>query len=156
MIDLAVLDLLADAHNPLLGIIAAALVASAAVQGQWRLTLLRVVGVAAALGAAYGVRAIDQQTGWWSRIGLDYSTQAAVALAAITYLVSQAPRLWAIWIACLAGYLMLLVALGHTPGDLASTCLAIALPLLPLSWRIGRASHRGPSRPGTAAPLESP
>ena len=143
----ALLDLLAELHNPLLGLIAAALIVSAALQRRRRLALLRVAGALTALSVVYATALLDQRLEIWPALGLDYATHIAVALAAATYLTAQAPRLWAIWTASFGGYAWLVVHLRHhTPDDLVSTCLAVGVPLAAAAWWIGRASHGLPVR----------
>lgn len=142
MLDYAALDVLADSHNPLLAVVALALIVSAVAQRRGRLALLRLAGVLAALAVVYGFKLADDRLGLWPRFGVDYATHTAVALAAATYLVAQAPRLWAFWIASFAGYTWLVLHQRyHTPADLLSTCAAVAGPLLAAAWWIGRASH---------------
>ena len=98
----------------------------------WARTLASVVVV-------YAVMYTDNRLGLWPRLGLDYSTHTAFAVAIITSLAVVSFRWLFFLIPCLIGYAGLMLYLGyHTMVDILTTALVIA----PVTWgihRIGRA-----------------
>ena len=75
------LDRVADAHNPLLGVMWALLCLAPLFRRQWGYASARfVVGICALL-VAYGLMWLDNAAVLWPRLGWDYSTHTAVAVA---------------------------------------------------------------------------
>jgi hypothetical protein len=157
------LDRVADAHNPMLGCLWFALVGAALLRRQGREAARRAAVGLACLVVAYGLEYVDIATGLWPRLGLDYSTHTAVAVAMVATLRAGA-RGAGLFAACTTAlYVPLMIHQGyHGVGDILSTAAAVALIVaLPARWtaaplRIGedvapRPAHdraRGPGRGG--------
>lgn len=133
------LDLIADAHNPLLGLLWIALVLHAGSMRRWRLAAHRGLRGLLCLAVAYGLEHVDNATGLWPRLGLDYSTHTAVAMAMLATLWATSRGAGWLALATVALYLPLMLHQGyHGPGDIASTTLAVGLLLFPPAWRARR------------------
>lgn len=135
------LDLVADAHNPLLGLLWIALVARAASMRRWRTCVHRAARGLLCLFVAYGLAHVDAQAGLWPRLGLDYSTHAAVAVAMVaTLLAISRVAGWAA-VATFALYVPLMLHQGyHGVGDVLSTAAAVGVVVVPPAWRARRAA----------------
>ena len=126
---MTVIEILCEAVIPVLGL----LLIAAAYPGRVRVTLRR---VAASLGWAYLLHFTDQWLDLWPRMGLDFSTHSAVAIA-VGMTLAGAGRKWLIativlWIA----YAAMMMYLGyHTGADIGTTVLAV-LPGVVLCQRI--------------------
>ena len=135
MLSYDTLDRIADAHNPLLGAAWLALSLAPLVARRWRLALARVVLGIACLLVAYGGMWVDDALHLWPRMGLDYSTHTAVALAMVATLGAVAWRLGAAAGGLFCAYALLMVHQGyHTPGDIFSTALAAGVPVFVVAW----------------------
>lgn len=130
------LDTIADSVNP--GLVCLALICpwlsrvTLRNQGSawyfWARTLASVVVV-------YAIMYTDNRVGLWPRLGLDYSTHTAFAVAIITSLAVVSFRWLFFLIPCLIGYAGLMLYLGyHTMADILTTAVVIA----PITWRIHR------------------
>ena len=146
MPDYATLDAIADAHNPMLGLVWAALVLQALVARAWTIAGGRLALGLVALAVAYGLMALDAATGLWARFGLDASTHVAVAVAMIAWFAVASRAAGLFTFATFALYVpLMLYQRYHSAGDIATTALATALPMLPLAWG-ARRWLRCPSR----------
>lgn len=149
------LDLIADAHNPLLGLLWIALVAHALRERRLRTATHRALRGLLCLAVAYGLEYVDLATGLWARLGLDYSTHTAVAVALVA-------TLWAIsriggWlaVATFALYAPLMVHQGyHGIGDILGTTLAMGLFVAWPAVRTRRAALRPGSRLAVAPAVD--
>jgi len=129
------LDHLADAYNPVLAAAWLLLVGHALVFRRWRAALARVALGLGALLVAYGGMWLDDALGVWPSMGLDYSTHAAVALALCAALWVLARRSRIVVAVSLAAYCLLMVYQRyHTPADIASTLLVVAVPMAGVVW----------------------
>jgi hypothetical protein len=152
MLSYETLDRIADAHNPLLGLLWITLVMRALASRRWRTGAYRALTGLYTLVVAYGMEHVDIATGTWPRLGLDYSTHTAVAMAMVA-------TLWAIsrvggWlaVATFALYVPLMLHQGyHGPGDILTTTLAVGALTFPLAWRVRR-SLLARARPIAAPP----
>src|SRR3569833_3144694 len=88
------LDRIADAVTPtlaVLALIAPWLPMYSAAAAPWK----RILATLLCVGAEYAGMALDQYTGAWPAMSLDYSTHSAVALA-LLFSLSQLSRRWLI------------------------------------------------------------
>lgn len=131
MLSYEILDAIADAYNPLLGVISLALIAAPLFSRRWRATGIRGLHLTVGLVIAYGLMFLDNALGIWPRFGLDYSTHTAVACVLAVFLAVHAPRLVWLWIGSLVAYLVLMLYQGyHVPLDVATTAVVVAAPLI--------------------------
>jgi hypothetical protein len=80
------------------------------------------------LAAAYALAGLDAALHLWVRLGLDYSTHTAVAVALAASLGLWRRRLLAPLILVVAGYAVLMVRLRyHTLGDITTTAAVVAV-----------------------------
>lgn len=127
------LDSIADSINPICGIVALLVPwVKRARRGRAALTLNALTIVAVAI--AYCLQALDGATHLWSRVGLDYSTHAAVFIAIASSIWQHGiPWRWSI-AGIGVGYAILMLVQGyHSVLDIVSTGTVIA-PLLILFW----------------------
>lgn len=140
MPDYATLDAIADAHDPMLGLVWAGLVLQALVRRAWRVAAARVTMGSLALVVAYGLMAIDSATGLWARAGLDASTHVAVAVAMIAWFAVASRAAGAFTMATFALYVpLMLYQRYHSLADIVTSALATVALMLPLAWA---ARHR--------------
>lgn len=138
------LDFIADAINPSLLVLA--LVASWLQQGKppwafWGRIFLSLVVV-------YGMMFIDNQFQLWPRLGWDYSTHTAFAVAVIVSLGMFHRRWFLILIPVLVIYAALMMILDyHSLADIVTTTLVIA-PLTALIQGLGRSKPALPAETG--------
>jgi hypothetical protein len=128
------LDGLADAVNPALGICLLIFLFGATRRREisWRTWVAALLGVA----VVYLLQNLDHYGHWWKRIGSDYSTHSALALALAIPIGILRPKLWPTLLAVLLGYAVLMMILGfHTLLDISTTALVIA-PIVVLLQRI--------------------
>lgn len=132
-----VLDRIADAHNPLLGLIWIALVFASLLRRRWG-----DAGRGAGLGlfclvVAYGLEYVDVATGLWPRMGLDYSTHTAVAVAMVATLFATSRTAGRVAMALFVLYVpLMLYQRYHGPGDIVTTVLAVGLVVAWPAWRL--------------------
>lgn len=156
MLSYETLDWIADAHNPLLGLVWITLVVRAFGARRWRTGAYRAGFGLYTLVVAYGMEYVDIATGAWPRLGLDYSTHTAVAVAMLA-------TLWATsrvggWLAVVtfASYVPLMLHQGyHGPGDILSTTFAVGALTLPLATRPRRALSRRAVPHGPPTPVDA-
>jgi hypothetical protein len=140
-----VLDVIADAINPSLLVLA--LAASWLQYGKppwffWGRILL-------SLGVVYGMMFIDKQFQLWPHWELDYSTHTAFAVAVIVSLGMWHRRWFLILIPVLVIYAALMMILDyHSLADIVTATLVIA-PLTALIHGLGR---RKPTSPAETRP----
>jgi hypothetical protein len=129
------LDAIADANNPLLGVVCALRLAWLLSRKQWAYSARMVVFFGCALIVAYGWEKIDLRLMLWPRIGLDYSTHTAVAVA-VTYVIflfwREARIVWLVWL--LAYAVLMLWQRYHSVGDIVTTAVVVVMSLLPCAW----------------------
>ncbi|GAB2509049.1 hypothetical protein [Lysobacter humi (ex Lee et al. 2017)] len=139
MPDYATLDAIADAHNPMLGLVWAALLVQALLRRAGPVALARIAAGAVALVVAYGLMAIDTATGLWGRAGLDASTHVAVAVAMITWFAFASRVAGAFTLATFALYVPLMLHQRyHSAGDILTTAFATLALMLPPAWVLRR------------------
>lgn len=145
MPDYETLDRIADAHNPLLGLLWLALVLRALLSRRRRTAAVRALFGAYSLLVAYGLEQADIAAGLWPRLGLDYSTHTAVAVALVATLLATTRLIGLLALASFAAYVPLMIHQGyHGPGDVLTTTLAVALFVAAPAWRMRRtALQRG-------------
>lgn len=139
-----ILDLLADAIDPLLALFA--LAAPALWRRGRRQTIFYYLAGVLGMAVVYGVWALDGWLGLWARWGMDYSTHTAFAVSvAITLGSWRKEWRWAL-AAVVVGYAFLLRHLGyHDVPDMAtSTVVAATTALFHLSLRAPLGSRISP------------
>lgn len=140
------LDAIADAYVPALGLAWLLACVAGARRHGWPAGGARLLLGLLGLGLAYGVGWLDARGALWARLGLDYSTHSAVAAAMVAALATGLPRLrWPLGLSLLAYVLLMLYQGYHTLADIASTLAILAVPLcglaLALQPRIARARN---------------
>lgn len=136
-----ILDTIADAVNP--GLAALALIFPWLNRGAfrnkgaawyfWLRTLMSLVIV-------YVILFADNRFDLWPRLGLDYSTHTAFAVAIITSLTVVSRRWLLLLIPILVGYAALMMYLGyHSLEDILTAALIIG----PITWGIHQISRAG-------------
>jgi hypothetical protein len=139
MLSYETLDRIADAHNPLLGLVWIALVLRALAARRWRTGAWRALIGLYTLVVAYGMEYVDIATGAWPALGLDYSTHTAVAVAMLATLAAISRVGGWVAAATFALYVPLMLHQGyHGPGDILSTTLVVGALTLPPAWRARR------------------
>ena len=139
------LDCIADAHNPVLGLLWIALVLRAFASRRWRTGAWRALFGLYALVVAYGMEQVDIATGAWPRLGLDYSTHTAVAVAMVATLLATSRIGGWLAVVSFALYAPLMLHQGyHGVGDILSTTLVVGALTLPPAWRARRVLIRRP------------
>lgn len=129
------LDKVADAYTPLLGVAWLALIGQSAIFRQWRRAFWRLVLGLSALVIAYSFMWADNAFLWWPSVGLDYSTHSAVALALAAAIGASSPGLrLPVAATVLAYFLLMLHQQYHTVADIVSTSAAVAAPLAALVY----------------------
>lgn len=117
-------DLLADAIDPLLALLA--LAAPAFRRRAWRRVLFYYLAGVLGMAVVYGVWALDGWLGLWARWGMDYSTHTAFAVSAAITLGFWVERWrWGL-VAVVVGYAFLLGYLGYHDGADMATSVAVA------------------------------
>jgi hypothetical protein len=138
------LDRIADAYAPILALVVLLLVCRTFVLRSWRIGLIQAgLGIGTLL-IAYGLMWLDNVYRFWPMLGLDYSTHTAVAFAlgATLFTISRPLRLVAV--ASLAAYILLMLYQQyHTVGDIASTLVAVAIPVCTLAYALQRMADDG-------------
>lgn len=137
MLSYDVLDTVADAINPALGLLT--LLVPWIRRKQWRAAVLINVLTLIAVGFAYALQAIDKSLGLWSAVSLDFSTHAAVfcAIASALWHLEKPVRA-AVAVLALAYATLMLLQRYHSLLDLATTAAVMAVPLLLLRWWASR------------------
>lgn len=124
-----ILDLLADAIDPLLALFA--LAAPTLRRRAWRRALYYYLAGSLGMAVVYGIWALDGWLGLWARWGMDYSTHTAFAVsAAITLSFWMKAWRWALAMV-VVGYAFLLRHLGyHDVLDMATSAAVAATTVL--------------------------
>ncbi len=132
------LDAVADTYTPLLflGYLAFAVI-------YWRRgdRLAALKGLAGVL-VAYILMFIDNALHLWPKIGLDYSTHSAVALALIAFLVHKRP--WdnpvalGLWLSLVLYYALEVYQRYHSVMDIVTTTLVVGPLIILVYWAIGK------------------
>lgn len=131
------LDRIADAYNPLLGLMWLLLSGWAFARRGWRAGLASMGLGLATLIVAYGLMAIDNKLKLWSAMGLDYSTHTAVAFAVVATIVTIERRLRiALPLSLLAYCALMLYQRYHSVADMATTMAALTLPIGALAYAL--------------------
>jgi hypothetical protein len=138
MLNYQTLDAIADAVNPVMGVVALLfpwLRPSLRVQRALIMDLLTL----AAVGLAYAVMAVDASVGLWGRLGLDYSTHAAVyiAIASALWQYGGVGRLLGSIVGVAYAALMLWQKY-HAVLDIVATAAVMLSLLMLFWWLIGR------------------
>jgi hypothetical protein len=137
------LDPVADAVNPLLGLVLFGLAVQAWRGGQRRAALGLPITLVLCLAQAYGLAYLDRALGVFALFGLDFSTHGAVHLAAWAALLVWHPRGWPWALAVTLAYHALMAAQGyHTAFDLLGTAAVVGLPLSLLGTALRPAARR--------------
>jgi hypothetical protein len=129
------LDWIADSVTPtlaVLALIAPWLPMYSAAAAPWKRVLATLICVA----VAYAGMALDQLTGAWPAMSLDYSTHSAVALA-LLFSLAQLSRRWLIAsiVIGVSYAVLMLYQRYHTVADILSTAIPAGL----IYWAIWRA-----------------
>lgn len=125
------LDAIADAYCPLMGLMSLGLVVFPLQKKDWKGALKRLLLFLSFLLLVYGLMFTDQALDIWPRMGLDYSTHAALALACVCFLSLTAKRLTGVWGASFVAYAgLMLYQRYHTLADVLTTAIVV----LPLFW----------------------
>jgi hypothetical protein len=129
------LDRIADSHNPFFGIIWLLLCIVPLLHRQWARAAGRFgIGVGALI-VAYGLMWLDSVTGLWSRIGLEYSTHTAVAVALASAIFASSRGIGIAAYVLLGLYIsLMLYQRYHTVPDIASTAVAVGGPVFLLVY----------------------
>ncbi len=130
-----VLDAIADSVNPILTVIALGIIVV-----EWRRrepakALAFAIATALGLGCIYAIAAMDQRWQLWRQFGGDYSLHSAYAASVGTSLLLRR-RAWIVpVVACLVGYLAMIVFMGyHRTIDVVAAGLLGAVLTLP--WHL--------------------
>lgn len=135
MTSFEVLDKVADAYTPLLGLVWLALVSQSAIPGRWRQALWRLAIGLCGLIVAYSLMWADSAFGLWASVKLDYSTHAAVAFVLAVAIGASSHKLRLVVAATLLAYLFLMLYQKyHTVADIASTLAVVAGLLAMLAY----------------------
>lgn len=141
------LDLIADTYVPLLAITWLALTLTPLLSRHWRLCAARAALGLATLIAAYGLMAIDAALQLWPRFGLDYSTHTAVALALVVTITAASRRIGLVAAALFSLYVpLMLYQRYHSFADIATTALAVGVPIVAAVLALRRFLRPAPSR----------
>lgn len=129
------LDAIADANNPLLGVVCLCRLLWLLWQRRWNCAA-RMTGLfVCVIFIAKAMEKIDIAFSIWPSAGLDYSTHTAVAVAASSVLLCFWTRWWMVWALWLGAYFALMRWQDyHTWGDMLSTLLVVSVCILPLAW----------------------
>lgn len=121
------LDAIADAHDPMLGALWIGLSLFPLLALRWRTAAARALLGLACLLPAYALMWLENATGAWAAVGLDYSTHTGVALAMVVTLAVIHRRAGRLALSTFAAYVPLMVIQGyHTIVDIGATALAVA------------------------------
>jgi hypothetical protein len=129
-LDYATLDAIADAYIPALAVAFIGIFVARTLTKQlaWRESIRVFLFGAILLSSAYALMFADNYYHLWPRVNLDYSTHTAVALALAFALGVLWKRYWWVWvITSMAYFLLMLYQRYHTPLDIATTAVSIAL-----------------------------
>jgi hypothetical protein len=151
MLDYATLDLIADAHNPLVLLVALLGAAAPAAGRNWRLAGARLGALALLVALVYLLRWLDRLLDPANAWPAGYSTHSALALVAAACVAAFLPRLRWPAAALLLAYLTLVRWQGyHSVADIALSLVLLA----PACWLILRRLVPGPAAaaPPPAAP----
>lgn len=138
MLNHQTLDAIADAVNPVVGVLALMLPwLRPRIRGQ-RAFIMDLLTLAA-VGLAYAVMALDSAFLPWGRLGLDYSTHAAVYIAIASSLWQQGgmARLTGVIVGAAYAALMLWQKY-HSFLDIVTTAVVMAVLLTAFWWAIRR------------------
>lgn len=133
MLSYDVLDSMADAVNPVLGVLS--LIVPWCRKRRWRAALLINVLTLLAVGLAYAFQGIDRSLGLWSAAGLDFSTHTAVfcGIASSLCHLGKSARVGVVALGVAYGVLML-VQRYHSLLDITTTAAAMIGPLWLMWW----------------------
>lgn len=146
------LDKVADAYTPLLGVTWLVLCGHSFISRQWRQGRWRLVFGLSAMAVAYAFMWADNAFLAWPSAGLDYSTHAAVSLALATVIGTSSRRLRLPVALTVPAYFALMLHQGyHTVADMASTSAAVAGPLVALAYAM-RMRVQGPAGSSPSPP----
>lgn len=149
------LDQIADLYNPLL-LLAALILTTLSCRGSqapYTNWLKRIVLVGCGLALVYGVQYLDHRLQLWPRLGWDYSTHTAFAMAMVwpLWYYGRPPWRW-VWPTSLVIYgVLMLYQRYHTLADMVSTAIVIfglllglyrTTRLLPGTTKVGTLSVR--------------
>jgi hypothetical protein len=130
MLSYETLDVIADSYNPSLALMSLAFVAAGVCKAQWKLAGVRILAFAVVVLVAYGLMFLDRHLNIWAAFSLDYSTHTAVSLGLVIFLSYNSPRLAVVWIGSFVSYvLLMLYQRYHTISDVATTSLAVGVPV---------------------------
>ena len=119
-------DLLADAYIPVMGVIAVVTAVNRARQKHRNGLFLCVSPLVLSLDFVYVLMGIDRFWNLWPRMGLDYSTHLAVAMALVAFLAKTRPNGRAPLASSLVLYALLMIYQAyHTAFDLVATAIPI-------------------------------
>lgn len=139
MPDYETLDTIADAYIPLLALFSLSAIAISAIQGRWRMAIIRLLTILIFAAVAYGFMFIDSWLGLWPAFGLDYSTHTAVSLVLVIFLSVTNKKLAVFWLVSFIAYvLLMLYQRYHTLADIVSTAVVVIVP----TWLITAYCYR--------------
>lgn len=137
MLSYDVLDSLADAVNPVLGVLS--LIVPWSRKRTWRAALLINVLTLMAVGLAYALQGIDRSLGLWSAAGLDFSTHTAVfcGIASSLWHDGKSARVGVVALGVAYAVLML-IQRYHSLLDITTTAFVMTGTLWLMWWRASR------------------
>ena len=151
------LDAIADAYTPLLGLAWLATCLLSARHHGARAGLARLALGLAGATVVYALAWLDARAGLWPRAGLDYSTHTAIALAFAAAILPRWPRARVPLVGSLLAYAaLMLVQRYHTPADIVSTAAALLPPLAGLAAWLGRRTQPPGRQPVVAVEACAP
>lgn len=136
------LDAIADAVNPVMGALALALPWLRPPVRAQRALIMDLFTVMA-VGLAYAVVMVDSALGLWGRLGLDYSTHAAVYIAIASALWQHGgvgQLIGGVVGVAYAG--LMLWQKYHSFSDIVSTAVVMVAVLMVFWWVVGREASR--------------
>ena len=88
-----ILDVIADAYNPILLVVLLLFISRAIYQRRWVEVEMLFSSSVVGLGFVYLIMFVDNNLSIWGSIGLDYSTHTAFAISIVTVLIIGGGRL---------------------------------------------------------------
>jgi hypothetical protein len=123
-----ILDVIADAYNPILLVVLLLFISRAIYQRRWVEVEMLFSSSVVGLGFVYLIMFVDNNLSIWGSIGLDYSTHTAFAISIVTVLIIISKSYSKLLFVSLVFYIMLeLYQKYHSIMDIVTTSVVILL-----------------------------